>query len=182
MLKLFDRAVRAALLAAFLAVAIAAAGWAQTLHQFDTTPWNGYAPGEVQCGTLLGANANITTDQPIYITVPSVYGGNGAGYYVSAIIMSNASVSLTTASGGVYGAASKAAPTLAANQALSTLTAAAQNAAGSAMALTLATGATTDALTANPLYFSLTTGQGAAATVDVRVYCRPLYGSAAAPY
>jgi hypothetical protein len=54
------------------------------------------------------------------------------------------------------------------------LTAAATNAAGSVMQATLAI--PTAAFNLNAIYFALTTAQGAAATADIRVTCRPLYG------
>ena len=145
--------------------------------QFPTSPWNAYAPAVVQCGWLYGANANVTTDQAITISVPS------GAYAIQSILLSNPSVSLTTASGGVYRAVSKGGVTIAANQALSGLTTKTANTTGNLLALTLATGGTTTNFLAaasstnnfSTVYFSLTTAQGSAATVDVRVFCQPLY-------
>lgn len=138
--------------------------------QFPTTGWSGYAPNRIQCGELLGANMNTTADQPIQITVPS------ALYDIDAIEVSSASTSLTTAVGGVYPAASKGGTAIVANsQAYSTLTAAAPNAAGSTMLLTLAGGVATTAYNLGTIYFSLTTPQGAAATANIRVRCTPHY-------
>jgi hypothetical protein len=143
---------------------------AQTAMQFPTTPWGGYAPARVQCGALTGANMNVTTDQAIPISVPSRL------YMLDAITINNASVSLTTAAGGFYTAASKGGTiVVAAAQAYSTLTAAANDASGSAMSATIATAGANNALDVTTLYFSLTTAQGAAATADIRVFCRPLY-------
>lgn len=150
-----------------VAAAFADPGTISTM-QFPTTGWGAYAPGSVQCGELLGANMNITTDQAIPIVVPT------GAYLISDVVATNASVSLTTAAGGVYTAISKGGTAVVASgQAYSTLTAAAANAAGSSLLLTLNT--PTAYYTASPLYLSLTTGQGAAATVDIRVFCKPLY-------
>lgn len=143
---------------------------AQTQMQFPTTPWGGYAPARVQCGSLLGANFNATTDQAIPISFPSAY------YMLDAIAVDNASVSLDTAAGGFYTAASKGGVAVVANsQVYSTLTHADANASGSAMLATIAAAGQNNQLNVRTLYFSLTTPQGAAATADIRVYCRPLY-------
>ena len=138
--------------------------------QFPTSGWVGDAPGVILAGELIGANMNSTADQAIVMSVPATR------YVVEAIVVSNASVSLDTAAGGIYSVASKGGVTLvAAAQVYSTLTAAAVNAAGSALFLTLDTPATTGMFDLSTLYFSLTTAQGAAATADIRVYVRPLY-------
>jgi hypothetical protein len=165
--------IRTALLALSVALSPLAA-WAQnagTTNQFPTSPWSAFAPGTVQCGWLYGANFNVTTDQAIPIAVPS------GTYMIEAIAISNPSVSLTTAVGGVYSAASKGGVAVVANsQAYSSLTTNAANTTGNAMLATLAAAGTTTAFTApTTLYLSLTTAQGAAATADVRVRCRPLY-------
>ena len=174
------KTVRALSLAAALCLAVSAR--AQTVQQFNTTPWNGFAPAVVQCGSAFGVNANsASTDTSVPITVPSLLNGNGT-YYLDKVVLSNASVSLSTATAGVFTAAAGGGTALASDQALSTLTAAALNAAGSAYSMTLAVGATTGALNANPIYFRIGTAQGTAATVDVRFYCRPAYGSSANPY
>lgn len=158
------------LLAVSLALPASAATIAGSTTQFPTSPWGGFAPARVQCGQLLGANFNSTSDQAIPISVPSV------NYMLDSITIDNASVSLDTAAGGFYTAASKGGAAVVANtQAYSTLTAAAANAAGSAMTATLATAGSTALFNLPTLYFSLTTGQGAAATANIRVYCRPLY-------
>jgi hypothetical protein len=149
---------------------LAGTAHAQTQMQFPTTPWGGFAPAVVQCGGLYGANFNTTADQAIPVSFPSYR------YVIDKIEVTNPSVSMTTAAGGVYTGASKTGQTLVASgQAYSGLTTNAVNTDGSALALTLATSATTDYLNSTPIYLSLTTAQGAAATADVRVYCRPLY-------
>ncbi len=162
-----------ALLAAFALSGVSA----QTNFQFPNAPWQAFAPSRVQCGWLYGANMNTTADQAIPMSVPS------ATYMIDSIAVSNPSVSLTTAAGGLYTAASKGGVAVVANtQAYSTLTTNAANTTGNSFLLTLATaGSTTDfqgptqASAVNTLYLSLTTAQGAAATADVRVYCRPLF-------
>lgn len=167
---------RALLLAACLAV-LSFGARAQTQFQFPQTPWGGYAPGRVQCGWLYGANFNTTSDQAIPISMPS------ATWTVDSIAVSNPSVSMTTAQGGVYSAASKGGVAIVANtQAYTALTGNTANTTGNYMTATLATAANTTAFqgpTQNSpiktLYLSLTTAQGAAATADVRVFCRPLY-------
>lgn len=161
--------VAAISVAALLAMGCAARAATPTM-QFPTTGWNAYAPALVQCGELLGANMNSTADQPIPITAPTGL------YDIDSIEVSNASVSLTTAAGGIYPAAAKGGTAIVgSSQAYSTLTAAAANAAGSTLLLTLASGINTTAYNLGTVYLSLTTPQGAAATADVRVRCRPLY-------
>ncbi len=81
------------------------------------------------------------------------------------IVVNNASISLTTAAGGVYDTASKGGNAIVANtQVYSALTASTKW-----VDLTIATIGTTDIVTTGVLYLSLTTAQGAAATADVLV-------------
>jgi hypothetical protein len=163
---------RRVLAALSLACVLSAPLHAQTQMQFPTAPWGGYAPSRVQCGWLESANFNVTTDQAIPISVP------GYTYMVDSIVISNPSVSLTTAAGGFYSAASKAGVAIVANtQVYTSLTSNTASTTGNAMLATLATAGNTTAFlqSLNTIYLSLTTGQGSAATADVRVYCRPLY-------
>jgi len=119
---------------------------------------NEFGAGGILLGSLIGANMNVTTDQKITIK------GNPAKYIVRGIVVTNASISLTTAAGGVYNAASKGGTALVANtQVYSALTAATKF-----VDLTMA--AVADIQTAANVYLSLTTAQGAAATADVYVY------------
>ncbi len=112
-------------------------------------------------GRLIGANMNVTTDQAIPMFV-----GNSA-FRVTKVSVKNASISLTTAAGGIYSAASKGGDAIvAAAQAYTALTTAA-----------LATNLTVAATPGNTVYaktvvptLSLTTAQGAAATADVYVW------------
>lgn len=170
---------REALLAAGSGLlALAGSASAQQVQmQFPNAGWQAYAPQRVQCGQLYAANMNTTADQPIPVSVPS------ATYMVAEIIVSNPSVSLTTAAGGFYSAASKGGVAIvAAAQAYSGLTTNAANTTGNALVLSPSTaGGTTDfggpqgVSPVKTIYFSLTTAQGAAATADIRVICRPLY-------
>lgn len=109
---------------------------------------------------LLAANMNSTADQAMTMFVPT-----SAKFRVTKITVKNASISLTTAAGGVYPAAAKAGTAVvAAGQAYSSLTTTAL-----ALDLTLAASTTVQAA-ATILYLSLTTAQGSAATADVYVY------------
>ena len=110
-------------------------------------------------GRLLGANMNVTTDQPIPLFVSSTQ-----LYRVQKITVTNASTSLTTAAGGVYDAASKGGNAIvAAAQVYTALTTTFK-----ALDLTIALNLREPAATL--LYLALTTAQGAAATADVYVY------------
>lgn len=164
------------LLAAFL-FSVALPALAQTQFQFPNAPWQAYAPNELQCGTLIGANFNSTADQAIVISVPSSL------WAIDQISISNPSISMTTAQGGFYSAVSKGGVAIVANtQAYSTLTTNAANTTGNYMQPTLSTAGNTTAFKGyaqtsqiKALYLSLTTAQGAAATADIRVYCHVLY-------
>lgn len=107
-------------------------------------------------GQLLGANLNTTADQAIPMT--------SANYLVTAVVVTNASTSLTTAVGGIYTAAAKGGTAMVgAGQVYSALT-------GDTVVLPLTLAVTTTRLTVATLYLSLTVAQGAAATADLRVY------------
>lgn len=111
-------------------------------------------------GSLIGANFNVTTDQAITIQTGITR------YIIRRIVVDNASISLTTAAGGIYTNAGKAGTVIvAAAQVYSALTTAAKF-----KDLTLEAVIGTDILTANPIYLSLTTAQGAAATANVWVF------------
>ncbi len=111
-------------------------------------------------------NFNTVNDQPI------VFPQWITAFRLANIIITNASISLTTAVGGFYPAASKGGTPIVANtQAYSTLTASSK-----LLLATLASfGSTTRFSSANlasiggllAIYLSLTTAQGAAATADV---------------
>lgn len=108
---------------------------------------------EILIGSLAGANFNVTTDQAITITT---------GYRVTKITVTNASVNMTTAAGGFYSEAAKAGTALvAATQVYTALTSA-------TVTLDCTIAAVVGGL--STVYFSLTTGQGAAATADICIY------------
>jgi hypothetical protein len=119
--------------------------------------------GGILLGKLVSANMNSTADQRI------VMFSNPSKFILRRIVVTNASISLTTAAGGVYTAVSKGGvAVVAASQAYSSLTT-------SALFLDLTLSATSSASTTVKssipnLYLSLTTAQGTAATADVYVY------------
>lgn len=125
----------------------------------------GALPGaERVIASQAGANFNDTSDQPIILPARM------QAFMLTRIIGTNSAVSLATATGGIYPAASKAGtPLVAASQAYSSL-----NAITKLLSLTLASAvATTRYSRTNladwALYFSLTTGQSSAATMDLYV-------------
>lgn len=112
--------------------------------------------------TFRGANFNDTGDQPLVL--PSTM----TALQITGILVTNASISLTTATGGFYPQASKAGTAIvAASQVYSTLTA------SSVLLSCTLTGsvATTRYSISNlpdwKVYFALTTAQGTAATADI---------------
>lgn len=129
-----------------------------------------YYPADYRVvGKLIGANFNVTTDQAIPIQISDsddVVLTDEGSFIIKEIVVRNASISLTTAAGGIYTAASKGgSAVVAAAQVYSALTAASKF-----KSLTLAGTALTDVINQANLYFSLTTPQGAAATADIYVY------------
>lgn len=105
---------------------------------------------------LISANMNITTDQPFL----PVGGYPFSDFLITRIICWNASLSLTTAAGGIYTAASKGGNAIvAAGQAYSTLT-------GSTLGFDLTIAAVGRGAQSVTPILSLTTGQGSAATAD----------------
>jgi hypothetical protein len=131
-----------------------------------------YFPSDLRViAKLIGANLNVTADQALALQIAdadnlvTTLAGN---FILDKIVVTNASISLTTAAGGVYTAASKGGTAVvAAGQVYTALTASTKF-----VALTLANSALTDVLNLSNLYFSLTTAQGAAATADIYVYGR----------
>lgn len=103
---------------------------------------------------LIGANFNVTSDQPIHRLFPFVK------WRLTGIFVTNASLSLTTAAGGIYMAANKGgAAIVAASQHYTGLTATRK-----VLDLTIND---TDIRTEDVPRFALTTAQGAAATGDI---------------
>lgn len=120
------------------------------------------------CGVLKGANMNSTADQAIAINLPN----GGANYLLNSIRVVNPSTSLTTVQGGMYTGAGKTGFNIvAATQYYSGLTTNAPNTANNQIGLTITNFVEHNA---NPVYLSLTTPQGAAATADIYIYCWPL--------
>lgn len=119
-----------------------------------------YVPGQYKLlGRLIGANLNVTTDQAIAVL-------QSGKYVIANIIATNPSTTLAVsiAAGGFYTGASKSGTTIvAAGQLYTALTAASK-----ISPLTLAL--TTDSLTAQTLYFSLTVAHGSAATADLYIF------------
>jgi hypothetical protein len=119
--------------------------------------------GGILLGKLVAADMNSTADQRI------VMFSNPSKFILRRIVVTNASISLTTAAGGVYTATSKGGTAVvASSQAYSSLSASTLF-----LDLTLNTSgsASTTVKSSIPnLYLSLTTAQGAAATADVYVY------------
>ncbi len=119
------------------------------------------------CGELLGADMTLSTDQPFKWFV-----GPTQSYRLTKITARNASATLAAgaAAGGVYIAPAKAgSPVVAAAQVYTALTA--TNATAN-LDLTLVAGVGTLGEYKNaPLFFSLTTPNVAAVTVDLFAYC-----------
>jgi hypothetical protein len=124
-------------------------------------PANAYV-GPQQLGiiaSLRGANFNVTTDQAIVIPAQITK------FVISGVYVTNCSVSMSTAAGGIYTAAAKGGTAVvAASTTYASLTTATvmQN-----VALTAAAGNT--AWTVSSLFFSLTTAHGSAGTCDIFV-------------
>lgn len=102
-----------------------------------------------------GANVAAVGDNAMVIV-------NSTTYSVANIVLTNASVSLTTAAGGVFTQPNGGGTALMASAALAANT--------SSAVVTQETVATTNAQTAQNLYFRVTTGQGGTATADLYVY------------
>lgn len=121
----------------------------------------GQIPRYGRFGMLVNVNVNSIADTALIV---DEYVTN-ARYRIDKIMLENASISLTTAQVGVFTAAGGLGTTIAAAQAVSGLTAS-----NKWIALTLEALVGTDVLTASPLYFRVTTAQGAAATVNVHLF------------
>ncbi len=126
------------------------------------------SPGRLRA-SVLGVNLNSVADTPIAIPLPPGL----SRWKVSAIMVSNASVSLTTAQAGVFSSPGGVGQTLAAAQALSGITSVTPNTNNNMLALTLTNG-NTESYNVGTIYFRCTTPQGSAATADVTVVYEPL--------
>lgn len=106
-----------------------------------------------------GVNVNATGDTPLPLI-------NTTQFSVFQVVFTNASISLTTATAGVFTAVAAGGTAIVANAALSGLT-------GPTIVSqrTIASTAVAQGVPANPnLYLNVGTAQGAAATMDVYVY------------
>lgn len=108
-------------------------------------------------GKLTGANMNVLTDQPITI--------NSSSYIIRGILVTNASINMTTAKGSLYTATSKGGTPLTTSPTTTPYTA--LSSAAAYVDLTLAA---LTVLTVATIYLSLTTAQGVAATADFYIY------------
>lgn len=115
-------------------------------------------------GRLIGANMNSSSaDQPFSMTRFSQLGN----FRITKITAKNASISLTTAAGGIYTAASQGGTAVVANTQVYT----GLSAATLALDLTIATTPGKTVWTPQTaLFLNLTTAQGAAATADFYVW------------
>ena len=156
------------LLSLFLLVAVLSVG---SIRSFESTVIN----SQLSTAQLLGgsvANVNLNsanTDNAITITSPTT------NYVVEAVFVKNkgTTASLTTATAGLFTSTAGAGLALAANQALSPITANAVNTDANGMALAITVGARSW-ISSTTLQFRVGTAQGAAATGDVYVYIRPI--------
>lgn len=113
---------------------------------------------------LLSANFNTTNDQQIAIPT------SVTAFALTRILVTNASLSLTTAVGGFYPTVGKAGSAIVANtQVYSSLTDATKLLHTTLAAYGTTTKFTSSILTAYSIYLSLTTAQGVAATSDIYV-------------
>ena len=117
-------------------------------------------------GVALGVNLNQTNTD---IAIPLIL-LPGCNFVPSAVMINNASVSLTTATFGVFSAAGGTGVTIVtASAALSSLTTATSNL-NATLAATATTTVLNQATLSNTLYFRVGTAQGAAATADVYIW------------
>lgn len=122
-----------------------------------------FSTAGVLLGRLIGANMNVTTDQPFVMRQLSQL----VPFRITKISAGNSAVSLTTAVGGIYPAASKGGTAIVANsQVFSGLTGATL-----VNSLTLVTApSNTIYAPSQGIWLSLTTAQGAAATADFYIW------------
>ncbi|HEX3919323.1 MAG TPA: hypothetical protein VHW60_18445 [Caulobacteraceae bacterium] len=111
---------------------------------------------EVHLGSAV-INFNSTADQAIALSGP-------ANYAVTKVVVHDPSIVLTTAQGGVYGAASRASPLF------GTTTTTPYSDMSGTLAHVFSGGTTVRGPAASSIYVSLTTAQGAPATATVDVY------------
>lgn len=98
------------------------------------------------------------------VDLPSI-GINSSKYIVDRVLATDASISLTTATLGLFGSAGGGVPVICADQALSALTGPTKQ-----KALTISAAGSTDIITSATLVPRLGTAQGAAATINLWVF------------
>jgi len=114
-------------------------------------------------------NANIVGDTNLAILLPPGF----TRYRIIRVVAFNPSISLSAAFAALYTAASGGGAVICSPQALAGLTNNAPSTAGNGIDLTLAL-TTAVFHAASPLFFRITTAQGAAATFDVALVFQPL--------
>lgn len=108
-------------------------------------------------------NFNTTnTDNLLTFTLPA----GVSRYRINSLLITHASVALSTATAGLFTGAGGTGLGMAANQSLAGLTQTAENTTGNALALSLVSAGTT-ALNLTTLYLRIGTAQGVAATANV---------------
>lgn len=120
-------------------------------------------------GSLAYFGSGTTTASSVVTASVFPYPQNwisGSTFMVTRVIYNNPSISLTTATGGVFSAVSAGGVTIVTNAALSGLTAAAN---GLQVIPSLAANAQTNVYTGANLFFRIGTAQGAAAKMDVYI-------------
>ena len=119
---------------------------------------------------LTAVNLNsANSDNAIPIVLPVGF----TRYVLHKIFVSHASVSLTTATAGVFSSTGGGGSTIVTNAALSSITSTAENNAANLMAMTIALGAS-NSLNFSTLQFRVGTAQGSAATADVSIIYMPI--------
>ena len=122
----------------------------------------------LQMGTLRDFTGAVGTPRVSTLDLMPYAWVAGQKYRVTRILYDNASVSLTTATAGVFSQTGGGGVTIVTSAALSALTAAAINSAGSGATPTIANATTLFDLSA--LFFRIGTAQGAAARLDVYIF------------
>jgi hypothetical protein len=134
---------------------------AAVMAPFAPSPANPFPQGTAALRLLAfkqGVNANVVGDTPMDII-------NSSAWTAATVVLSNASISLTTAAAGIFTAPAAGGTAIRANAALAALTGPTVTNAAAAAAAALALKAT-----GQTIYVNVATAQGAPATFDVYVY------------
>lgn len=120
--------------------------------------------------TLNNVNLNsANTDNTFSFSLPSGF----TRWQVFRCLVTNASTSLTTVTAGLFTGAGGIGQTIAANQALSSITQTAANVTGNMFLMSI-TNPNSEAYSVSTVYFRIGTAQGSAATADVVLQISPL--------